>query len=75
MYTKDEVKEKLQIYVCILTISNRKYSEEDCRDDYFKLKELDWNEIMVEGKNGFKGNTESKYPLTYEGNPLFQNIM
>ena len=33
-----------------LPYQTEKYSEEDCRDDYFKLKGIRWNEIMVEGE-------------------------
>ena len=55
-----------------LPYQTEKYSEEDCRDDYFKLKGIRWNEIMVEGQEWFQRQSrESKYPLTYEGNPLF----
>ena len=74
MYTKDEVKEKLAD-LCMtypLPYQTEKYSEKNCRDDYFKLKGIRWNELLIEGKEWFQRQSrESKYSLTYEGKPLF----
>tara|TARA_R110002153_G_scaffold39112_1_gene112818 strand:+ start:539 stop:1786 length:1248 start_codon:yes stop_codon:yes gene_type:complete len=73
MYPKDEVKEKLAD-LCMtypLPYQTEKYSEDDCRKDYFKLKGIRWNELLIEGKQWFpRKGRESKYPLTYEGKHL-----
>lgn len=73
MYPKDEVKEKLAD-LCMtysLPYQTEKYTEDDCRKDYFKLKGIRWNELLVEGKEWFpRKGRESKYPLTYEGKQL-----
>ena len=52
MYTKDEVKEKLAD-LCMtypLPYQTEKYTEENCRDDYFKLKGIRWNELLRGGQ-------------------------
>ena len=52
MYPKDEVKEKLAD-LCMtypLPYQTEKYTEDDCRKDYFKLKGIRWNELLIEGK-------------------------
>jgi len=73
MYPKDEVKEKLAD-LCMtypLPYQTEKYTEDDCRKDYFKLKGIRWNELLIEGKKWFpRKGRESKYPLTYEGKHL-----
>jgi hypothetical protein len=73
MYSKDEVKEKLAD-LCMtypLPYQTEKYTEDDCRKDYFKLKGIRWNELLIEGKKWFpRKGRESKYPLTYEGKHL-----
>jgi len=73
MYPKDEVKEKLAD-LCMtypLPYQTEKYTEDDCRKDYFKLKGIRCNELLIEGKEWFpRKGRESKYPLTYEGKHL-----
>jgi len=73
-YPKDQVKEMLaDLFMKYpLPYATDKYTIEDARDDYMKLKGIRWNELLVEGKEWFQRQSrESKYPLTYEGKPIY----
>ena len=66
-YPKDEVKEKLaDIFMKYpLPYATDKYTIEDARDDYMKLKGIRYNELLKEEEWFPRKSRESKYPLTY----------
>ena len=72
-YPKDEVKERLaDIFMKYpLPYATDKYTIEDARDDYMKLKGIRWNELLAEGEWFQRQSRETEYPLTYEGKQLF----
>ena len=72
-YPKDEVKERLaEIFMKHpLPYATDKYTIEDARNDYMKLKGIRWNELIQEGEWFQRQSRESKYPLTYEGKPIY----
>jgi len=72
-FPKDEVKERLaDIFMRYpLPYATDKYTIEDARDDYMKLKGIRWNELIQEGEWFQRQSRESKYPLTYEGKPIY----
>jgi len=72
-FPKDEVKERLaDIFMRYpLPYATDKYTIEDARDDYMKLKGIRWNELIKEGEWFQRQSRESKYPLTYEGKPIY----
>ena len=72
-YPKDQVKEMLaDLFMKYpLPYATDKYTIEDARDDYMKLKGIRWNELLVEGEWFQRQSRESKYPLTYEGKPIY----
>ena len=72
-YPKDEVKERLaDIFMKYpLPYATDKYTIEDARDDYMKLKGIRWNELIQEGEWFQRQSRESKYDLTYEGKPIY----
>ena len=72
-YPKDQVKEMLaDLFMKYpLPYATDKYTKEDARDDYMKLKGIRWNELLVEGEWFQRQSRESKYPLTYEGKPIY----
>ena len=72
-YPKDEVKEKLaEIFMEYpLPYAMDKYTIEDARDDYMKLKGIRYHELIKEGQWFQRQSRESKYPLTYDGKPIY----
>jgi len=72
-YPKDEVKERLaDIFMKYpLPYATDKYTIEDARDDYMKVKGIRWNELLIEGEWFQRQSRESKYSLTYEGKPIY----
>jgi hypothetical protein len=68
-YPKDYVKERLA-EVCMtypLPYGTDSYTEQDCIDDYGKLKGIKWPDYFKEGEWFPRKAAESRYPLTYEG--------
>src|SRR6056300_1563865 len=72
-YPKDQVKEMLaDLFMKYpLPYATDKYTIEDVRDDYMKLKGIRWNELIKEGEWFQRQSRESKYDLTYEGKPIY----
>lgn len=72
-YPKDEVKEKLaEIFMEYpLPYATDKYTIEDARNDYMKLKGIRYHELIKEGKWFQRQSRESKYSLTYDGKPIY----
>ena len=54
-----------------LPLATKKYSWEDVRDEYLKLKGVRWNTLLLEDEWYQRQSRESKYPLTYEGKQLY----
>ena len=72
-YPKDEVKEKLaEIFMEYpLPYATDKYTIEDARDDYMKLKGIRYHELIKEGEWFQRQSRESKYSLSYDGKPIY----
>jgi hypothetical protein len=72
-YPKDQVKEMLaDLFMKYpLPYATDKYTIEDARDDYMKLKGIRYHELIKEGKWFQRQSRESKYPLTYDGKPIY----
>ena len=66
-YPKDQVKEMLaDLFMKYpLPYATDKYTIEDARDDYMKLKGIRYNELLKEEEWFPRKSRESKYPLTY----------
>jgi len=71
-YPKDQVKEMLaDLFMKYpLPYATDKYTIEDARDDYMKLKGIRYNELLKEEEWFPRKSRESKYPLTYEGKQI-----
>ncbi len=54
-----------------LPYATDKYSLEDARDDYMKLKGIRYHELFKEDLWFQRQSRESKYPLNYEGKPIY----
>lgn len=68
----DDVKQELAD-LCMtypLPYATDKYTIEDARDDYMKLKGIRWNELLVEDEWFPRKSRESNFSLTYEGKQI-----
>ena len=71
-YPKDQVKEMLaDLFMKYpLPYATDKYTIEDARKDYGKLKGIRYNELLKEEEWFPRKSRESKYPLTYDGKQI-----
>tara|TARA_Y100000996_G_C22527759_1_gene645178 strand:- start:46 stop:1290 length:1245 start_codon:yes stop_codon:yes gene_type:complete len=72
-YDQDAVKESLAEVAATwpLPYATDKYDWNDVVKDYGKLKGIRWNEMIKEGEWFMRQATETKYPLTFDGTPLY----
>ena len=72
-YEQDVVKESLAELAATwpLPYATDKYEWSDVVKDYGKLKGIRWNEMLKEGEWFMRQATETKYPLTFDGTPLY----